>query len=104
MAWGRSLMIPGKKQLLANLLDYSGLNRMLSCCSSWSGLLVLNYHRIGDPNLTAYDRNLFSATAEMLERQIVQFQSHADLVSIADLDDVFARRRGKAILLTFDDG
>ncbi len=94
----------GKKQFLANLLDYSGVNSLLNSFTSWSGLLVLNYHRIGTRKNTSLDRNLFSATAEELERQIVMFQQHADIIGIQDLAEIHRSRRGKYILLTFDDG
>lgn len=94
----------GKKLLLAQLLDQLGGNRLLSRLPAWSGLLVLNYHRIGDPAQTPFDRNLFSATAERLEQQIRIFQQHGEIVGIHDLDDVLTRPRGKYLLLTFDDG
>jgi len=104
MGWVRKIAPRGKKRLLADALNLSGANQLAAVASRWSGLLTLNYHRIGQPGETSFDRNLFSATAEGLERQIRFCQKHADLVTVGDLDDVIRLRRGKHVLITFDDG
>ncbi len=100
----RRLFPSGKKHFLANVLDYSGANRLLRHWDSWSGLLVLNYHRIGDPLECEFDRNLFSASQENFEKQVRLFQSSADLITVDDLETVLKADRGKHILITFDDG
>ncbi|MCA8984092.1 MAG: polysaccharide deacetylase family protein [Planctomycetaceae bacterium] len=100
----RNLAPRGKKLLLANLLEFSGVNRLMARLPGWSGLLVLNYHRIGCPDETPFDRNLFSATQEKLEQQIRAFQHHGEIVGIEQLPDVLTRPRGKYLLITFDDG
>jgi len=100
----RRLFPSGKKHFLASVLDYSGANRLLRHWDSWSGLLVLNYHRIGNPLECEFDRNLFSASQETLEKQVRTFQSCCDLISPDDLETVLKAPRGKHILLTFDDG
>ncbi len=100
----RRLLPSGKKHFLATVLDYSGINRLLRHWNSWSGLLVLNYHRIGDPLKCEFDRNLFSASQENLEKQVRLYQSCADLVRVEDLESVLEKPRGKHILITFDDG
>ncbi len=100
----RRLFPSGKKHFLASILDYSGANRLLRHWDSWSGLLVLNYHRIGNPLECEFDRNLFSASQENLEKQVRIFQSCAELVRVEDLETVFNTPRGKHILITFDDG
>ncbi len=100
----RKLFPSGKKQFLASVLDYSGANRLLRHWNSWSGLLVLNYHRIGDPLSCEFDRNLFSASQENFEKQVRLFQSCADLITTDDLQTVLKANRGKHILITFDDG
>lgn len=68
-----------------------------------SGLLAINYHRIGDPGTAALDRGLWSALPEEFARQIRFFKAHLDLVSLADLSEV-RKRRGRFGIITFDDG
>lgn len=94
----------GKKQFLATVLDYSGTNCVLRHFESWSGLMVMNYHRIGNPHQCPFDQNLFSASLENLEKQVRAFQSQCDLIGVDDLETVLKSPRGKHLLLTFDDG
>jgi len=98
------LLPHGKKHFLANVLDYSGTNRILRHLGSWSGLMVMNYHRIGHPQDCPFDRNLFSASQENLEKQIRDFQSQCDLIGVEDLETALESQRGKQLLLSFDDG
>ncbi|MCG6155813.1 polysaccharide deacetylase family protein [Rubinisphaera margarita] len=100
----RKLVPFGKKKLLAGMMQASGVNFALGGLPSWSGLLVVNYHRIGARESCPFDGNLYSATAERLERQVQQYQRHADVVGIDDLETIVAGRPGKHILITFDDG
>lgn len=104
MQWVRRIAPRGKKRLLADALQHSGANRLAAVASRWSGVLTLNYHRIGQPAECQFDRNLYSATAEGLERQVRFCQRNADVISVADLGEVLKSRRGKHVLLTFDDG
>jgi peptidoglycan/xylan/chitin deacetylase (PgdA/CDA1 family) len=99
-------MIAGfsKREWLARTLRSSGCDRLLNSFGSWRGLLVLNYHRIGDPWHSDLDRALWSATVEEFDRQIRDVTRHFDVVSLDDLDDVLAGRRGRHVLITFDDG
>ena len=94
----------GKKQFLANVLDYSGANFVLRQSKSWSGLMVMNYHRIGNPQDCPFDQNLFSASQENLEKQVRAFQSQCDLIGVEDIESALKSPRGKHVLLTFDDG
>lgn len=100
----KKILPRGKKQFLANVLDCTGANRLLRHFGSWSGLIVMNYHRIGNPQDCPFDRNLFSASQENLEKQIQKFQSQCDLIGVDDLETALKSPRGKHVLLTFDDG
>lgn len=93
-----------KRELFAGTLEKTGLGTLLSSTiGRWNGLLVFNYHRIGDPALSPFDRALFSADVDEFERQVQFLKKNADVVGIADLEQVFQRPR-RAILITFDDG
>ncbi len=71
------------------------------------GLIVLTYHRVGDPTTTAFDPWVFTVDAEQLEAQIRFFQGRHRLVGLEEALEIASGRRrspGLAVLLTFDDG
>ncbi|WP_437191204.1 polysaccharide deacetylase family protein [Planctomicrobium sp. SH527] len=93
-----------RKEFLASTLERTGLGSVLSgTLCRWRGLLVFNYHRIGDPANSNLDRGVFSATQEEFDLQVRFLKKHFDIVRVSDLDDL-QKSRGRAILLTFDDG
>lgn len=94
----------GKKELFANVLERSGCNRLLQSAGTWRGLLTLNYHRIGDGSQSLFDRPLWSASEEEFESQVNYLARNFDVIGLDDLDDVFDARRGRHVLITFDDG
>lgn len=93
-----------KKELLANACDWSGLNMLVRKAPLWNGLIVLNYHRVGDCNDSLFDHELWSASAEDFEQQVRFLSLNFDLIRIKDLDDLWNRKRGRHVLITFDDG
>jgi len=93
-----------KRQMLAQTLDRFGCNRLLLLAGSWRGLLVLNYHRVGNAAGSPFDRNLWSATQEDFSRQVQFLKQQFDVIGIEDLEDVLARRTGRCVMITFDDG
>ncbi|REJ94077.1 MAG: polysaccharide deacetylase, partial [Planctomycetota bacterium] len=97
-------MIAGKRELLAGVLDRSGSTRWLARRGGWRGLLVLNYHRIGDPSATEFDRGVFSATDDGFADQVRFLTQHFDLITPCDLDHVLREKRGRCVMITFDDG
>jgi peptidoglycan/xylan/chitin deacetylase (PgdA/CDA1 family) len=70
----------------------------------WSGVLALNYHRIGEAARSAYDHGLWSATVDGFDVQVGWLKSHFDIISPDDLPAVLAARTGRHVLITFDDG
>lgn len=92
-----------KKELLAHVLQQSGVGGLLRRCGSWSGLLVLNYHRVGDWVSSPWDKDLFSASADAFDAQMRFFKSEFDVIGAADLPDI-QNRRGRFVQVTFDDG
>lgn len=96
-----------KRDALAAFSRYSGFTRLLSFLPERPMLLVLNYHRIGNPEETPYDPELFSATAAGLEEQVRFLKRRFHLAPLDEALEIVegARRpRGAVVLLTFDDG
>lgn len=77
---------------------------LLSRASAWRGVLVLNYHRIGNPATATGLRDIYSATADDFDHQLSFLKRNTDVISAADLPSVLHRKRGRHVLLTFDDG
>ncbi|HEX2087323.1 MAG TPA: polysaccharide deacetylase family protein [Solirubrobacteraceae bacterium] len=82
----------------------TGVSALLRRVGTWDGLLVLNYHRVGEPLESPLDRGLFSATEEQLEQEMALLAANYDVVSIDDVAAVLRRPRGRHVLVTFDDG
>ena len=93
-----------KKAITTRLLCRSGLRVLLGRAMEWSGLLVLNYHRVGNGKDSLFDRGLWSADPESLTDQIRFCKSQLDLITPDDIPHVLARGRGRYALITFDDG
>jgi peptidoglycan/xylan/chitin deacetylase (PgdA/CDA1 family) len=70
----------------------------------WHGLVAFNYHRIGDPAGSAFDRDLWSALPEELDRQVGFLRRELDVVHPRDLPELQRKGRGRYALITFDDG
>lgn len=93
-----------KKAIATRLLCRSGLRVLLGRAIEWSGVLVLNYHRVGNGKESPFDRGLWSADAEAFTDQIRFCKSQLDLITPDDIQQVLARGRGRHALITFDDG
>jgi peptidoglycan/xylan/chitin deacetylase (PgdA/CDA1 family) len=110
MAGGRSF--GGKRELLARGLRWSGVPYLLSQLPTHDSLLVLNYHRIGNPEDDLFDPGVFSATADQFNDQISYLKRHLSPVTLEEtLDFVGAASKQHArkvprcrVLITFDDG
>ena len=93
-----------KKAIATRLLCRSGLRSLLGRAIQWSGVLVLNYHRVGDGSESPFDHGLWSADAEAFTDQIRFCKSHLDVITPDDIPQAVAHRRGRYALVTFDDG
>lgn len=84
--------LPGLKQLLWEVLP--------------NGVYCFNYHRIGDPEKTAFDPNVFSCTTEMFEQHLYFFKKHFEIISTDDLLNLYPTDsvNKKHAVITFDDG
>lgn len=98
------IQLQSKRSLLAHALDQTGCGALLRHAPSWRGVLVLNYHRIGESRHSLLDRNLWSATTDEFDAQIRAVVRDFDVIGLDDLDYALSQRRGRAVMITFDDG
>lgn len=71
----------------------------------WHGLLVLNYHRVGDHEGQPWDHGLWSASREAFDDHLATLNRHAEVIGPEDVEVAIGRgRRGRRVMLTFDDG
>jgi peptidoglycan/xylan/chitin deacetylase (PgdA/CDA1 family) len=100
-----------KRQLLLKALQASGGLRVLENVHAWSGLLVLNYHRIGCSSGSQFDRAIWSATADDFDQQVAYTKTQCEIVGLDDLPNVMSDLQSKSrwnrsrfAMITFDDG
>jgi peptidoglycan/xylan/chitin deacetylase (PgdA/CDA1 family) len=102
-------MFGRERDLLAHVLFWSGTRFLLGQLPPRDSLLVLNYHRIGNPDEDTFDPGVFSATAEQFDDQIAYLKRNVSLVT---LQEALAFIEGRPLddsprcraLITFDDG
>jgi peptidoglycan/xylan/chitin deacetylase (PgdA/CDA1 family) len=94
----------GKKDLLAQVLQYSGVRSVLHAAGTWRGLVVLNYHRVGDPDGSLLDHGVWSASAAAFDDHLSRLARYCDVIGLKDLERALLDRRGRYALVTFDDG
>ena len=88
----------------SGLLAASGVLGLLERVPAWRGVLVLNYHRIGDPASSFLDHGVFSATPEAFEAHVRHLARRTQVIRLEDLPACLARGRGRRVAVTFDDG
>jgi peptidoglycan/xylan/chitin deacetylase (PgdA/CDA1 family) len=93
-----------KKAIATRLLCRSGLRALLGRAMEWSGVLVLNYHRVGNGKESPFDRGLWSTDAETFTDQIRFCKSHLDVITPGDISRAVTNGSGRYALITFDDG
>ena len=89
---------------VSRLIGNTRLPSLIAPAARWSGVLALNYHRIGDGTRSIFDRGLWSCTADVFLDQIRFCKTGFDIITPMQLPDVLGRARGRYILITFDDG
>jgi len=99
----------GKREWLARGLFWSGASFLLSQLPARASLVVLNYHRIGNPDEDLFDPGVFSATADEFDRQIAYLKRHLSLITLdealAFVDGSIKEKKSHCrVLITFDDG
>ncbi len=101
--------IPAKREMLARVAGATGITRLLSNLPAQPTLIVLNYHRIGDPEDTPYDPTVFSATASHFQQQMEIVAANCEVVGLDAVQmlkhEVMAQDSPRPrVLITFDDG
>jgi peptidoglycan/xylan/chitin deacetylase (PgdA/CDA1 family) len=91
-------------QRTAAALAHTGLGLVFRSVGLWRGVLALAYHRVGEPMSTAFDHGLWSASPEGFDAQVQFLARNFDVIGPGDLADVRTRRRGRYVIITFDDG
>lgn len=94
----------GKKVQTARLLAAPGLRRLLSTALPWEGVLILNYHRVGDGSSSIHDRDLWSASSEAFDMQLSFLKTHSDVIGLDEIESSLGKRGGRHVAITFDDG
>jgi peptidoglycan/xylan/chitin deacetylase (PgdA/CDA1 family) len=88
----------------AALLDRRPLRGAIERFGRWRGVLVLNYHRIGDRDGQPWDRTLWSADAATLDEQLSVLARCTEVIGPEDLQAGGGGRWGRRVMITFDDG
>jgi peptidoglycan/xylan/chitin deacetylase (PgdA/CDA1 family) len=91
---------------LASLLRHTGVLGVLEHLHRTPGLLVLNYHRVGEPVGDLFDEGTYSATAEALRAQVTYMKRWFAMPSTEELLRSLERKSftDPTVFLTFDDG
>jgi peptidoglycan/xylan/chitin deacetylase (PgdA/CDA1 family) len=97
-------MSRSRRARLADVLTSRPLLDVLERLGRWRGVLTFNYHRVGDSEGSPWDRSLWSASADELDRQLATLARHAEVIAPADVGAAMQAPRGRRVLITFDDG
>lgn len=92
-----------KTERLAQVVEGTGLGSLIRRLGAWTGVLVFNYHRIG-PVDSSYDAGIWDASPSVFEQQVRFLKKEFDVIGPDDLETAVRARRGRSVLLTFDDG
>jgi len=88
----------------ARQLTAAVLRPLFRRIGTWRGVLVLNHHRVGDPARSSLDRSMWSATADGFDEQVRFLARETEVIVPDELEAALERPRGRAVMLTFDDG
>ena len=97
----------GKRELVSDLCAAAGATWLLERFPSRPVLMILNYHRIGDKEATAYDPGLFSCTAGEFDWQVDYVKRRFRMATLDDVMELLSGERRLTepqVLITFDDG
>ncbi|HEY4280656.1 MAG TPA: polysaccharide deacetylase family protein [Conexibacter sp.] len=89
----------------ARVIDAPGIRVVTRRLPRWRGVLVLNYHRVGDATGTRWDKRLWNGSGNLFDAQMSVLARDADVVGPDDLAALQRRGRlGRCVMVTFDDG
>lgn len=96
-----------KRARAAQLARRAGLLAMLERWPKRPGILVLNHHRVTDPESCPYDHGVIDSTPDQFERQICWLMRHFRILTLHEAEEIACGERtlrDPAALITFDDG
>jgi peptidoglycan/xylan/chitin deacetylase (PgdA/CDA1 family) len=94
-----------RRDRLAAGFDRPNIKRLLRRLPGWRGVLVLNYHRVGDHTAYPWDHTLWSASAELFDLQLAVLAAEAEVIGPGDIETALqSGKPGRRVLVTFDDG
>lgn len=102
-------LISNKREFLARRLRDAGVLRWLERAGRRPGLVVLTYHRIGDPAGQPYYGPIWSATPEVFRAQVGRLRDTFRVIGLDEAaalvgDGKSADLREPLAMVTFDDG
>jgi len=95
-----------KSTIKRNIINYSGYAYLKWKLRAF-GFYCFNYHRIGDPNKTPFDPNVFSCTKETFANHLQFYQENFEVINIKQLIYLISSEiplKKHYALITFDDG
>jgi peptidoglycan/xylan/chitin deacetylase (PgdA/CDA1 family) len=101
------ILIPNKREFLARRMRDTGVLRLIERAARRPALLVLTYHRIGDPSRQPYYAPIASASADAFAQQIQTLRDTHRVLALDALADLAARQfrvDEPTAVVTFDDG
>lgn len=96
-----------KRKLAAGALRLTGALRALETLRSKPGILIVTHHRVGDAASSRFDRGIFSASADSLDRQLKYFKRHLNIIGGEELEAIVTGQQKLTrmhVAITFDDG
>jgi len=93
-----------KRARLAEVLHRSGLEAFLRRIPAWRGVIVISYHRIGDPSRWEGHRGLWSAGPEEFDAQLCLLAHSFEVITPEQLTPRELATPGRRVMVTFDDG
>jgi peptidoglycan/xylan/chitin deacetylase (PgdA/CDA1 family) len=101
------MRIPNKREFLAKRLRDCGVVRLIEVAARRRSLVVLTYHRIGNPAISPDYKPIFAATPEALAQTLRALANSHKIVRLGEVvalaESGFAVKEPTA-LVTFDDG
>jgi peptidoglycan/xylan/chitin deacetylase (PgdA/CDA1 family) len=88
----------------AHIFDVARLGKLALRGKGWSGVLVLNYHRVADGSRSYFERNLFTATPDDFDTQVAFVARHCDVTGPGEIEEARRSGPGRYVMFTFDDG
>lgn len=89
----------------AGTLTGPALGRLARRAPKWRGVVILNYHRIGQSAGQPWDRTMWNADEDAFDAQLRTLAREAEVVAPDDVARLPSDRRpGRRVMVTFDDG